>query len=348
MTSPHPTPRAWVEFQISGIAPTPDDFRAFLTDAGINPDQDFYTPIEVKSLIIKAMLTLQDESYGHFPTKIPIGTTNLLLDLMHSGRTLREGIALVDEFSSKYPCHLKIQTHTEGGRARANLLIDGISAESGAAMELSTAVVFMHSASTFISEPIPVDSFHSRSRIYTSLVKHNGEMNCSVHSANVTGICFDEAYLDMPRRGLARTPPLSSATLIGILMTKLNGPGGISPLPIIGADPILREVDLQARRRNIGERQKRRLAYELSKSNLRDLDRGAKAARAMILLSTTDRPISAISEELGFSDERAFRRFFHGAAGSTPSAYRRLNQESTAADGKDLLSAMMLDLQRLA
>ena len=48
-----------------------------------------------------------------------------------------------------------------------------------------------------------------------------------------------------------------------------------------------------------------------------------RAEEAKQLLETTVAPIDEIAEEIGYHDERAFRRVFRKRTGLSPSAYRK-------------------------
>ena len=50
--------------------------------------------------------------------------------------------------------------------------------------------------------------------------------------------------------------------------------------------------------------------------------RSLRADYAKKLLTTTNRSVSSIGEELGFSDIYSFSRFFHSFTGMSPTAYR--------------------------
>lgn len=55
-----------------------------------------------------------------------------------------------------------------------------------------------------------------------------------------------------------------------------------------------------------------------------------RISKAQALLLSTDRPISAISQEIGFCDQSYFGKVFHKLAGMTPLAYRRRFSDSNS------------------
>ncbi|MGH2671523.1 MAG: helix-turn-helix domain-containing protein [Actinomycetota bacterium] len=53
--------------------------------------------------------------------------------------------------------------------------------------------------------------------------------------------------------------------------------------------------------------------------------------RARMLLRSTDRPVARIAAEVGFGDERYFRRIFKRRVGLTPGQFQRLRPSSPQA-----------------
>lgn len=73
---------------------------------------------------------------------------------------------------------------------------------------------------------------------------------------------------------------------------------------------------------HLGERQARRRVREAAGASFRDLRAEAILARAREMLCETDRPVADVAAELGYAEERSFRRFLRKRTGLSPSAIR--------------------------
>lgn len=345
--SPGLIPRQWVEFQMSKAAPTPEKFHSFLVDAGIDPDKSHYAPTELKVLLVRAVLFLQDEYYGHSNSSLPIGSMNLLLSIMNSGRNLREAINILQEVSRKISPQQWADIRYIDNGCVFSIIVDGIDEEHSSAVELNGILIFLFAMQSFVGQKFQINKLFSRSKIYTSFMDYNLDGNCPVEYGELTGFPLDDQLLDLPRRSTFDNSALSNAIRWGLFVEKDAARGNTDGQLRLEAEIILQRIEKRSLARNIGVRQKRRLALEESSYSIRDLKRNIRAANAILLISTTDKSMGEIAEDLGFSDERAFRRFFQGSVGCTPHEYRKLHSAERSADGKDIFSAIMDGVQQM-
>ena len=333
---------------MSVAAPTPEDFRSLLVSVGIDPEKSIFSPADLKILIVTAILKLQDEQYGHSTIPLPIGSADLLIRLMNSGSNLEDAIDILQNFSKRLCPQNWVSTAKIDDDYIFCVNISGIDAEHGGAIELTGVLVFLFAMQAFVGEKIQIKKLYSRSKLYTSLVDYNYDSNCSVEYANFTGIKIDREVLKRPRRASFESSPLSNAIRWGLFVDK-----GITGVKTDGrlrleAEQILQTIENKARKRNLADRQKRRLARKEGEYSVRELKRSIKAADAIVAISTTDKSMTELSADLGFSDERALRRFFRGAVGCTPLEYRQLAREENASDGKDVFGVIMDGVRQLS
>lgn len=340
-------PRQWVEFQMSMAAPTPETFHALLVDAGLDPDKSHYAPTELKVLLVRAVLLLQDEYYGHSNLSLPIGSMNLLLSIMHSGHNLRDAMNILKDISTKISPQQWVDIKYVDDDCIFSIIVNGRDEEHSAAVELNGILIFLFAMQAFVGQKFHIKKLYSRSTIYTGFMDYNQDGNCPVEYGELTGFQLDVNLLDLPRRSTFETSALSNAIRWGLFIEKGAGRGNTDGKLRIEAELILQRIEKRAISRNIGVRQKRRIALEESNVSLRDLKRNIKAANAILLISTTDKSMGEIATEIGLSDERAFRRFFQGSVGCTPHEYRKLHSAERNADGKDIFSVIMDGVQKM-
>ena len=173
------------------------------------------------------------------------------------------------------------------------------------------------------------------------MIKFNFEANCPVEYADFSGFRFSKSCLDLPRRAIVDRNHYHDATKWSLLTTAIRSLTDYNPLLAIDAPHLIARIETKAKSRNVDIRQKRRIFKSDTHLTERDLHKSAQAAQAMVLLVTTNMLVADIAIELGFSDERSFRRFFTAATGQTPVQYRATHQEPLDAIINDLFGKIM-------
>ncbi len=341
MSEPGLIPAQWVQFQMSRLAPTQQDFASFSRSLGVDPEAEWYTPIENKMLILNSILKMGDEHYGHCLTPIPVGTTELAFRVMNTAEDLNEAISLIEKFSRKVCPTRQISRTNAGDTVILRFEVDGLNHEHAAACELTIMLMYMFGLAAFVGEFIPIKALYSKARGYASYMQYNKDADCPVLSADFTGIEFPLSCLDLPKRAGAAPDPVSNAIRWGLLADKVRPIIDRNHLPLLNAVDLLKTAEAKARIRNVDERQKRRIARDETEYTLRDLEKSIKAAKAMVLIATTDKTISQIGFELDYSDDRSFRRFFQDVVGCSPLEYRNVYQDAAASEGRNHFKAIM-------
>lgn len=334
-------PAAWVRFQISPLAAHGGDFDTFASSLGVDPGADWYTPTENKTLILHLIARLGDEHYGHCLKPIPSGASELSLRVMMTAENLSEAIDLLVSFSIKLCPTRDIQKIDHGENFILKFETDGIDLEHAAACELTSMLMYLFALTSFAGEFLPVTTLYTRSTLYSSLMTYNKDADCEVVLADFSGLKFCKASLSIPRRASNLSDPVSNAIRWGLLADKMRPIMDHNHLPLLNAEGLLQQAQAGARTRNVDKRQKRRIALKETEYSARDLEKSIRAAKAMVLISTTNKTISDIGLELGFSDERSLRRFFVDVTGCTPLEYRNVYQEAAASEGRNHFRAIL-------
>jgi AraC-like DNA-binding protein len=334
-------PAAWVRFQLSSVTSCGESFDCFASSLDIDPNADWYTPTETKNLILNLATRLDDENYGHCRQPIPTGTMDLTLRIMVTGETLSEAIELLISFLKRL-CPTRVLRKIEKDKTFIiQLETDGHDEEHAAACEITIILLYVYMMWSFVGEFIQVNKFYTRSKLYSSLMKYNKDTDSEVVFSEFTGLEFDKSVLSMPRRASDTFDPVNNILRWGLLVDKLRPIMRRSHLPLMNADGLLNSAETKARKRNVDGRQRRRIAIQETEYSVRDLEKSIKAAKAMVLIATTNKSISEIGFDLEFSDERSFRRFFSNTTGCTPLEYRRVYQEAAASEGRNQFRAIL-------
>jgi AraC-like DNA-binding protein len=340
-------PAEWVMFQLSGMSANQEAAKGFIRESGVNPDQSWFAPIELKRLISNASFTTKDDHYGHSQEGMPLGSTSVAFRLMHTGVDGMEAINLLQRMSSLFTPNHIVNCSYDDEDVIISLNILGRDQEHSGAAELSHVFMIYASLNAFFGKIIPLKVLYSKSKIYTSLVEYNFETKCPVEYADFSGIRFPRSYLNLRRRAVIDRQPMHDVVRWSLLTTAIRSVSDSSPVPLMDAEQITAKIVTKAKSRNVDIRQKRRMFKLDTQSTERDLHKGVQLAQAMVLLVTTDLSIDDIATELGFSDERSFRRFFAGVTGQTPLRYRSTQQEPLDAIQQDHFGTILKSVIRL-
>jgi AraC-like DNA-binding protein len=326
---------------MSPLAADREAFDAFAATLGIDPASAWFTPTENKMLILNAIGRLGDENYGHCHQPIPIGTTELAFRVMNTAETLTEAVELLQKFFLKVCPTRRLSTIPRETTFILRVDADGLDAEHGAACEMTSMLMYMFGLSAFVGQFLRPSRLYTRSEVYSSCMKYNKDADCEVVFGDFTGIELETSSLSLGRRSLEAMDPVSNAIRWGLLADKVRPIMKRNHLPLMNAEGLLKTVETRARQRNVDARQMRRIALKETDYTPRDLEKSIKAAKAMVLIATTNKTISEIGFELEFSDERSFRRFFSDVTGCTPLEYRMVYQEAAVSEGRNHFRAVM-------
>ena len=344
------TPAAWVNFQLSGV---PAEKRKGIFEyCGVDPDKQEFKSSELCSLVLRAVMVTDDTNYGHCKTSVPAGLAEFQFRIIQTAETLGDAIELTKRFTEKFQPNKKIGTRDSGDKCIFSIDLDGLDDDHAGAAEITWLITYLYGFIAFLGKPISVDKLYTRSKLYCDIKKlnkykivtnltDNTVIEDNVEYSSISGIEFDKKYLSMPRSGTPSGDLLNESIKWQLLFSKINPIIGDSETPIISAEKILNSVEKLAVQRNVDLRQKRRIAYNESSYNLRDLQNAKKISNAAIMLCTTPLKIHEISLKLGFSDVRSFHRFFYDYSAFTPGDYRKQFGERFGLKDGDMVEMAM-------
>lgn len=337
-------PAAWVLFQLSGLLPDQDEAKAFIRECGINSDQDCFSSTELKRLISQAIFNSNDEHYGHSEDGLRLGSTPLAFRIMNSASTAFEAQKLLEKVSDTFSPNHTVSHVVDGDSVILSWKISGHDHEHCAAAELTHMCLTYSAYNAFVGRILEPKVIYSRSILYTSLLDFSFETNCPVEYNDFTGIKLQKSVLDMPRRAAFDRNAFYNTIKWLLLTDKMRPIYDSSNLPLLSSEAIKSSLDKKIAIRNVDVRQKRRIAKHDTQFSERDLNNSNKITQAMIMLVTTDVSIAEITEELGFSDERSFRRFFKNITNKTPIEYRNCNRSDNFSSINNHYEAILKDV----
>jgi AraC-like DNA-binding protein len=334
-------------FQLSGLTENQEAAKSFIRESGVDPDPDSFSPTAFKRILANAIITSKDEHFGHSKEGLRLGATALAFRIMYSGSNVLEAQKLLENTSKVFSPNHMASHIIDGDDVIMIATVSGFDAEHSAAVELNHIFLSYSAYSVFVGKMMSPKVLYSKSRLYTSLVKFNDELNCPVEYADFSGLRFNRSILDFPRRAVIDRDPLYDAVRWSLLTPAMRSVSENSRLPLLTAEKMSSDIESKIKSRNVDVRQKRRIVKADIEMNERDLHKGAKMAHAMVLLVTTNRPVEEIATDLGFSEERSFRRFFSGMTGKTPLQYRMTHQEPLDSILKDHFGKILESLKTL-
>jgi len=334
-------PAEWVMFQLSGLCDNPEATKDFIRQRGVDPEKSWFAPIELKCLISTAVVTSNDAHYGHSIDGLHMSATALSFRLMNTSKNGFEAIGLLNKTSEIFTPNNVISYFYDENDVIIKINIKGTDEQHSAAAELSYIFSIYAGYCSFVGKLIPMKVLYSKAKLYTSLMKFNFETNCPIEYADFSGFRFSKSLLDLPRRAVVDRNPLYDATRWSLLTTAMRSVSDYNPLLLIDAAQLIDRIETKAKSRNVDARQKQRIFKSDTHLSERDLHKSAQIAQSMVLLVTTNILIDDIATELGFSDERSFRRFFSSVTGQTPLQYRTTHQEPLDAIINDLYGKIL-------
>ena len=319
-------PAEWVNFMLQHVT---GPHRAQLqADSGIDLDKPEFSDSEVLILVSLSIIMLDDENFGHCATKIPARSIAFVQQALNSCDNLRDGLDVLCNLVNTIYCDRKFEFNVKNDICEFRIYTNGLSEESGAAVEISQIITYCGMLNFFIGRPISIKAMHARSALFSQHVDFHTRLGAPVIFGQHTGIDFSARYLDELKNSPHTATPAIEALRWYLLSNKLGPITDRTELSIFAVDDLIASINVITSTRNVDLRQKRRISIEKYGATLRDLKNAKKAISAIMLLCCTKKSVSYIATTLGFSDYGSFHRFFRNYTSVTPSEYRKLYAES--------------------
>ena len=318
------SPAVWMKFLMSTV-PEPQRTEIF-NYCHIEQNKKEFTHMELVSLILRAISVTNDLTYGHCKTKITTEMFEFELAVTQTAENLEQAMELSSKFSTNFIPSKKCGIIENRETAIFFLELDGIDDEHAGAVETALMHHYIFTFSALIGAPINVIKFLTRSKLLVSITDRNLFADSAIYNS-YTGIEIDKKYLKMPNISQNSSDLWAETMRWQLLFDKLKPIFRVRDEPIVASEKLLGKIESITKKRNVDLRQKRRISYEETGYNLRDLQNAKKIADSIILLCATNLTISKIAEQMEFSDLRSFHRFFYEYTALTPSSYRKKHGE---------------------
>lgn len=292
-------------------------FEELLRRTGVASGSTSLTRSENTLLMLHSILALRDEGHALGARRLPPGFASVGLRVMGSARTLGAGLEALARYFAVADATLDLRLRIDGDEAEVTLCATGRDRAQAAMLE----DIWLAPLSAFIAWHIhnrtPVTSMTTACPDHPSLGGRHFFESAPVTVHERSALRLPTVSLGLERRATAFEEPLWDA-----LRFSLCEDDDTARLPDGGA------IDAQTPRQafmalpNLSARQARRKVREATGSSFRDLRAVALVERARQLLCETARPVADVAAELGYAEERSFRRFLRKRTGLSPSTIR--------------------------
>ncbi|HVI31043.1 helix-turn-helix domain-containing protein [Phenylobacterium sp.] len=292
-------------------------FEELLRRTGVARDATALTRSENTLLMLHSIVVLRDEGHELGSRRLPPGFASVGLRVMGSGRTLGAGLAALARYFAVADATFDLDLRIDGDQAEVSLRASGPDRAQAALLEDIWLAPLNAFIAWHIRDRTPVTAMTTARQDHPSLGGRHYWDRATVAAHDRTALRLPTASLALERRARAFEEPLWDA-----LRFSLCGERDAASLP----DG--RAIDAQTTRQafmalpHLGARQARRQVREATGASFRDLRAEAIVSRARAMLCETDRPVADIAAELGYAEERSFRRFLRRRTGLSPTAIR--------------------------
>lgn len=292
-------------------------FEELLRRTGVPSESVSLTRSENTLLMLHSIAALRDEGHALGSRRLPPGFASVGLRVMGSARTLGAGLEALARYFAVADATFELSLRIDGEEAEVSLRATGADRAQAAMLE----DIWLAPLSAFIAWHIrdrtPVTAMTTARPDHPSRDGRHFWDSAPVAVHERTALRLPTASLRLERRATAFEEPLWDA-----LRFSLREDGEAVRLPDGGA------IDAQTTRQafmalpHLGARQARRRMRATIGASFRDLRAAAIIEQAREMLCETDRPVVDIAAELGYAEERSFRRFLRKRTGLSPTAIR--------------------------
>ncbi|MDZ4375829.1 MAG: helix-turn-helix domain-containing protein [Phenylobacterium sp.] len=292
-------------------------FEELLRRTGVAPDREFLTRSENTLLMLHSIVALRDEGHALGRQPLPPGFASVGLRVMGSARTLGGGLEALARYFEVAGSIFSLDLRITGQEAEISLLANGLDRAQSSMLEDIWLAPLNAFIAWHIRDRAPVIAMTTARPDHPSLGGQHFWESAPVAKHDRTTLRLPLASLQLARRAASFEEPLWDA-----LRFSLRGYSDGVILPDGSA------IDAQTKTQpfmgmpHLGARQTRRRVREATGASFRDLRAQAIVERARQMLCETDRPVSDIAADLGYAEERSFRRFLRARTGLSPTAIR--------------------------
>ncbi len=311
-------PLSWATRQASGAVENGLALDRLFDQALIVPrfgdDRDRISPLQLTLLYALLLHGTEDGVHMMARSRLPIEVGQLAQRVLLGSRRLGEGLEAMAKFYQMCFPSLRLNLSIEEGHAFLALEFQDDRPE--AVLQEDVQLGFLYLGLThFAGRPFPLSWVATRDPSHMNIDGAHWAMKCKVRLQSCAGLAFPKSLLMMQRQIND-----ASDAVWDPLEAWISFIEDASPITTHVNNRDLRVVRL-AGERGVAPSTYRRLMSKTDRG-FREMRERMLIDSALALLRNETRSLEAIAEELGYSDERSFRRFVKRVTGQTPSEIR--------------------------
>lgn len=316
-------PLHWIRRQVAGAVrqglSLDDLLEASTIDLQHGDDRDLVTPAQFSLLCMNTMLGVDDAAHGLAKTSLGPLYPAIGLRMAAARPTLGEAFETLCRLYSLASTAVQVRVDSGPELARLSVRVDGRNDEdTGQLEEVYLGWMYM-SCLYLLDRPLPVVDVTVRDPTHFNLGTRHWAMGGLVRRGDTTSFRFSNRFLSAVLT--TRSGPIALWDCQRIWLDGLRD-GQAAPAAADsvegGRAPRFNEmVKASGKSANTVRRQLRS-----SIGGYRETRQSALVQAATLRLRSSNRTVEAIAVDLGYSDERGFRRFLKNATGLTPQQIR--------------------------
>jgi AraC-like DNA-binding protein len=279
-------------------------------------DKDRVSLPQLGLIWFNAALAVEDEAAGLGSRRIPAGVSTLAIHTMLGCATLGRAILSIIRLYD-FAAPVKFALRVDGNVASLLVHSDERSNGSNALIIEEIFLTFLFGClSFFLGRPLP-HIYQTRDRCHTNLNGTHWSTFAPVRLGPVAALRFPKRTLAANRVAPATDDVYWEMLYPWLALYEAMVAEAENPWVTLGD---LR-LDVLAREAGVSISTVRR-EMTSTRGGFRRVRRKLLVDAGLQLLSSSSRSVESIAAQLGYSDARAFRRFFKTATGKTPDAFR--------------------------
>jgi AraC-like DNA-binding protein len=302
------------------------DLETLLSRSLVDPDATHVTSDQQTLLMLNSIDMTGDEAHALGAGRLNHGFASLGLRTMLSTSTLGAALEVLARYFATCSSVLRLRIEYRGDVAEVSLRAEGRDEARCDVLEeiwFNALYTFM---CWFVGKRLPVMAASVARLDHPAAHRVHWAANAPLIRGDISSLLLPRACLQWRREVEDVEEPVWEA--LRFWMDDDVAPAGRAQT---GLRTVFSQFETPARAKledafndqGIGERQMHRRIKAQYGATFRDLRGDALVDAATRLLQTTDMPIDEIGAQLGYAEERSFRRFLRNRAGQTPAQIRR-------------------------
>lgn len=301
------------------------DRDALLSRSLVDPDATYITSDQHTLLMLNSIDMTGDEAHALGAGRLNHGFASLGLRTMLSTSTLGAALEVLARYFATCSSVIRMRIDHSGEFAQVSLRAEG---RDGARCEVLEEIWF-NALYTFlcwfVGKRLPVMAATVARLDHRAVHRVHWAAKAPLSRGEVSSLLLPRACLQWRRQVEDVDEPVWEALRFWMDDDAAAGSGATGLRTVFSRfeSPARAKAEDAFEGRGLGERQMSRRIKAQYGANFRDLRGDALAAAATRLLQTSSLPIDEVGAQLGYAEERSFRRFMRNRTGQTPAQIRR-------------------------